>query len=81
MVNLEQAKKIVLKNMPYDTTIKSYLDYGSEYMFMVRRQDLLEGYFDPFVKVDKVSGAMIDFLPQDYDNPLEILTGLNAYTK
>lgn len=81
MVNLEQAKKIVLKNMPYDTTIKSHLDYGSEYMFMVNRTDALEGRFDPFVKVDKTTGKMIDFLPQDYDNPLEILKGLDAFKK
>ena len=81
MIDLEEAKKIVLENTSYDTTIKSYLDYGSEYMFMVRRVDVLEGRFDPFIKVDKATGEMIDFLPQDYDNPLEILDGLNAFTE
>lgn len=76
MINLDVAKQIVLKNLAPGTEIKSVVERDNEFLFIAVGPDPLEGRFDPFVKVNKVSGAFIDFSPQDYDNPRELLDSL-----
>lgn len=76
MISLESAKKIVLSNLEKGTKITAAIEYGNEYMFIAIRPNPLEGRFDPFFKVNKKTGAFIDFSPQDYDKPREILDQL-----
>lgn len=78
MINIEDAKKIVLFNLGEGTNITGAIEHDGEYLFIAIRPDPLEGRFDPFVKVNKKTGAFIDFSPQDYDNPLEIINKLTG---
>lgn len=81
MVNMEVARTIVLANLQEGTNITAAIEYEDAFMFIAIRPDENEGRFDPFFKVNKVTGAFIDFSPQDYDNPLEIINLLVAQTK
>lgn len=78
MIDIEGAKTIVLFNLGKETKITGAIEYNGEYLFIAIRPDPLEGHFDPFVKVNKKTGAFIDFSPQDYENPLEIINLLTG---
>lgn len=78
MITLPQAEKMVIAFLDPGTKITASILYGDEWMFIAIRPDVLEGRFDPFVKVNKNTGDIIDFSPQDYDNPLDILNQLAA---
>lgn len=77
MLNMQEAKKIVLDNRPTGTIIKEAILHGNEFLFLAIGPDVLEGNFDPFFKVNANTGAFTDFSPQDYPNPREILDQLN----
>lgn len=76
MITLPQAEKMVIAWLDPGTEIKSSISYGDEWLFIAVRPDVLEGRFDPFVKVNKKTGDIIDFAPQDYENPLDVLKQL-----
>ncbi len=76
MITLTAAKQIVLDNLAEGTKITSAIEYGDEYMFIAIGPNQLEGRFDPFIKVNKKTGLCIDFSPQDYDKPREIIDAL-----
>lgn len=76
MVTIEEARDIVAKAMPKNTSINGEMEYSDSYMFLAVRDDPLEGRFDPFVKVDKATGKFSDFSPQDYPDPLLIINSL-----
>lgn len=75
-MDIKEAERIVLSNLKNGTKMVSAIDHDDEFMFIAHQPDDLEGRFDPFFKVNKKTGAMIDFSPQDYENPLEIINAL-----
>lgn len=60
MPNLNEAKKIVLENIP-DGDIQGSIEYNNLYVFMVFTPDEEEGQFDPFYSVNKETGEFSDF--------------------
>lgn len=75
-VDLSEAEAIVRSFLGEDVDIQSSMEFQGDYLFLAIRNDPLEGHLDPFVKVNKQSGAFVDFSPQDYPNPIEIINGL-----
>lgn len=76
--SIEEAEKIVIKNLPKGTVVKGGVDYQNHYLFIAHRPDPLEGYLDPFFSVEKSSGYFRDFSPMDYDEPLEVINALKS---
>lgn len=76
MITLEEAKTIVHATMGEDVDINSSMKHGNEYLFLVVTPDSIEGAYDPFVKVNAISGAINNFSPQEYDTPREIVNAL-----
>lgn len=60
MLSLNQAKKIVEKNLP-KSDIQAAIQYKNEYIFRVFMSDDLEGQMDPFYSVDVRTGKFRDF--------------------
>lgn len=80
-MNIEAAIKIALENLPKGSIVKSQIELPNEFLFIIHRPDPLEGRFDPFFKVNKDTGDFIDFSPQDYNNPFEIINQLSINYK
>lgn len=78
MLTIKDAEDLILVNMPKGSVVKAAIDYDDKYLFIVHRQDELEGFFDPFFSIDKESGYFTDFSPQDYDNPLDVINRLQS---
>ncbi len=78
MVTMDEAKLIVLGIMEKGTTITAEIKHNADYLFFAIRPDVLEGRFDPFVKVNSETGEFSDWSPHDYDDSLDILNKLNA---
>lgn len=76
MITLESAKQIVLSNLQKGSKITGSIEYKGDYLFIAIGPDPLEGRLDPFFKVNKTTGDFIDFSPQEYDNPREIIDKL-----
>lgn len=79
MLTLNEARKIVEKNLP-GANILSGIDFEDKYLFIAQRDDPLEGDLDPFFSVEKENGSFIDFSPQDYPDPLVVITRLQQAT-
>lgn len=77
-MTIEDAKKIVLKELGSKTEIASAIDYKGMYLFIAYRDDPLEGRFDPFFSVNPANGKFKDFSPQDYPEPLDVITALQS---
>lgn len=75
-LTINDARDIVLKNLPKGSEIKGSTIEGNFYLFIATNPDPLEGHLDPFYSVNKNTGAFRDFSPQDYDQPLDILNRL-----
>jgi hypothetical protein len=60
MLNVKQAIDIIKKHIPNGRII-SNIEYKNLYVFKVFTSDDLEGEFDPFYSVDKVTGKFSDF--------------------
>lgn len=78
MITQGRAIEILMDNLGPSAVVKAVIERDNGYLFLAERPDPLEGRFDPFFKVDKESGAFIDFSPQDYENPREILDPMIA---
>lgn len=77
---MTQAVLIVKKNLN-NCKIISGINFEDKYLFIAHRSDPVEGNFMPFFSVDKKTGNFRDFSPQEFPNPLEIITLLdNAAT-
>lgn len=72
----DQATKILLNTLEKGSVVKSVIEHEDNFLFIAHRPDPLEGHLDPFFSVDKTTGNVIDFSPQDYPNPLEIINRL-----
>lgn len=77
MVTLNQAREIVLKNLPEGTKIESAIEYDGMYLFIAYRPDPLEGHLDPFFSVNPTTGYFRDFSPSDYPEPVEVINALS----
>lgn len=77
MFTLKEATNTLRKALVKGTVIKAGIEYGEDFLFLAIGPDELEGRYDPFYKVNKKTGAVRDFSPQDYANPREILDQLN----
>jgi hypothetical protein len=75
-VTMLEAQQIVRKNLPGCKIVAS-IEHDGKYLFIAHWQDLLEGKLDPFFSVEKSGGYFRDFSPQDYPNPLEVITRLD----
>jgi len=73
MITIDEAKEIVLAILDKGSVITAELKHDDEYLFFVIRPDLLEGRFDPFIKIHSETGAFSDWSPQDYPEPRAIL--------
>lgn len=76
MLDIQKAEKIVIFNLPKGSKIKSAIEYNDKFLFIAHTPDPLEGTLDPFFSVDKLTRKFRDFSPQNYDNPLEVITKL-----
>lgn len=77
-ITLADARQIVIQNLPSGSEIKGSTEEGDCFLFIVITPDPLEGHLDPFYSVNKNTGVLIDFSPQDYSNSLDILKRLQA---
>lgn len=75
-MDIKEAERIALSKLKNGSKTKAAISYDDEFMFIIHQPDDLEGMFDPFFKVNKKTGVCIDFSPQDYENPLEIINAL-----
>ncbi len=78
MLTLQEARNIVLAKLPPGSEIKGSTEEGDFFLFIAVNPDPFEGHLDPFYSVNKNTGAFIDFSPQDFPNPLDILKRLQA---
>lgn len=60
MVNLEQAHKVILSNLP-GSTIHNVIEYNDRYIFVVDTGDPDEAGYDPFYSVDQRTGKFAEF--------------------
>lgn len=81
MISEKEAIFILKSNLPTGTKIISMVSYNDDFLFIAHRPDPLEGKFDPFFKVNKITGNFRDFSPQDYEDPLVILNLLTDNAK
>lgn len=75
-VTMVEASRILEKNLP-DRKIVCAIEYEGEYLFIAHGTDPLEGRFDPFFSVNKRTGYFRDFSPQDFSDPLDVLSRLS----
>lgn len=57
---MDKAKVIALKNIP-NGKIKKCVEYGNLFVFQIFTDDELEGDFDPFYSVDRVTSEFKGF--------------------
>lgn len=76
-ITMPEARRILAKKLP-DRTIVSAIEYNDEYLFIAHGPDVLEGQFDPFFSVNKGTGHFQDFSPQDYPDPLDVISKLQG---
>ena len=60
MIDLTQAKRILLKHVP-GAMIESYTLYKGKYVFCAPTNDPLEGRMDPYYSVDANNGYFEDY--------------------
>lgn len=77
MINENEARKILIKNVPGAKIIGSH-ETPDDYLFLAPFDDPIEGRLLPFFKVGKRSGSFSDFSPLDYENSREIIDILNV---
>lgn len=77
-MNLKTAREFFEKNKPEESDVGNVIFYKGEFMAIITLSDPDEGGFLPFFKIK--GGQVIDFSPQDYSNPLEIITLLTEET-
>lgn len=80
MLKMEDARAIVLKNLPPGTEITGAVENGDEFLFLAPFPDEAEGAFLPFFSVDAETGAFQDFDPMVYENSGELITLLLSST-
>lgn len=77
-MNANEATTLLLDFLEKGYVVKSVVEHENKFLFIAHGPDPIEGYFDPFFMVDKETREIIDFSPQDYPNPLEIINKLKA---
>lgn len=77
-MNAKEATKLLEEAIQEGSKIKSTVDYGDHFLFIVHRPDPLEGTLDPFFSVNKKTRLVRDFSPQDYPNPVDVINKLKA---
>lgn len=60
MVDISEAEKIVLENLP-GGRIAKHIEYKNLFVFQVFRDDPLEGDWDPFYSVNRDTKEFSDF--------------------
>lgn len=75
-MNLKTAREFFEKNAPEGSDVANVIFYKGEFMAIITLSDSDEGGFLPFFKIK--GNQVVDFSPQDYSNPLEIITLLTA---
>lgn len=76
-MNLLEARRILKTELPEGSKIVSGVEYVGRFLFIAHVPDPLEGKFLPFFEV-LTSGKVVDFSPQEFANPIKILTLLDA---
>ena len=71
-MNLKTAREFFEKNAPEGSNVGNVIFYKGEFMAIITLSDPDEGGFLPFFKIK--GKQVVDFSPQDYSNPLEIIT-------
>lgn len=77
-MNKDEASYLLKNFLGSDFVIKSVIEEGPHFLFIAHNNDPLEGTLDPFFSVNKSTKEVSDFSPQDYPDPLAIITRLNA---
>ncbi len=80
MDNNEAVAKL-LAFLEKGSVVKSVIEEGDHFLFIAHGPDPDEGKFDPFYSLDKNTGLIRDFSPQDYPDPLAIIKKLQAVYK
>jgi hypothetical protein len=78
-MDISEATTSLQKRLPDGAVIRGATEEGELFLFLATRPDPLEGRLDPFFSVNKRTGEIRDFSPQEFDNPVDVLTRLNAY--
>lgn len=81
MIKMEEARAIVLANLPPGSEIKGEFDNDGVFLFLAPFPDEAEGSFLPFFSVDAETGTFQDFDPTEYDNSGELITILLSSTE
>lgn len=76
MITLQEASQLVIDKMEDGTMINSSMEYESDFLFLIVRPTGEERFYDPFVKVNRITGEVSDFSPQEYDEPRVIVNTL-----
>jgi hypothetical protein len=80
-MNKTQAVGKLLNFLEKGSVVKSVIEEKDKFLFIAHRPDPLEGRLDPFFSLDKNTGLIRDFSPQDYPEPLNIIKKLQAVYK
>ncbi len=80
-MNKTQAVDKLLNFLEKGSVVKSVIEEKDKFLFIAHRPDPLEGKLDPFFSLDKNTGLIRDFSPQDYSEPLVIIKKLQAAYK
>ncbi|MBA2727661.1 MAG: hypothetical protein H0U49_05760 [Parachlamydiaceae bacterium] len=80
-MNKDQAVNKLLDFLEKGSVVKSVIEEEDKFLFIAHRSDLDEGKFDPFFSLDKKTGLIRDFSPQDYPEPLAIIKKLQVVYK
>ena len=72
----QEARDLLQSFLGPTSTIRAGIEEGDKFLFIAHRINPLEGEFDPFFSVDKETKEVRDFSPQNYSDPLAIITRL-----
>mgnify|MGYP003404185214 CR=1 FL=1 len=79
-MTIEEAETHLLSVRPPGTRVIGGMFYEGMYLFLAPSPDPLEGFLLPFFSVNPETEEVRDFSPQDYDDPMAILSVLNQPT-
>ncbi len=74
MVDLNEAINIVRKNLPFDWSIHSYIQYNNLFVFKVFNTRPGEEELDPFYSVDIRTGVFDEFSVLTDGDPVKVIS-------
>ena len=75
-MDISQARK-VFEATYSPTQVKNVVEYNGEFLALIHTGDPDESGFLPFFKINE-GGQVIDFSPQEYPEPLEVINLLTG---